>query len=48
MRRSKAVSALSLLAGASLSRIFYDPVGARVANIVFAAALVVTTVFAFV
>jgi threonine/homoserine/homoserine lactone efflux protein len=37
-----------LLAGASLSRIFYDPVRSRIANIVFAAALAVTTVFAFI
>ena len=37
-----------LLAGASLSRIFYDPVSARIANVVFAAALAVTTVFAFI
>ncbi|MFI5001837.1 MAG: LysE family translocator [Reyranellales bacterium] len=37
-----------LLAGASFSRVFYDPVRSRIANIVFAATLVVMTVFAFV
>jgi hypothetical protein len=42
------IHACWLLAGASLSRIFYDPVSARIANIVFAAALVVTTIFAFI
>jgi threonine/homoserine/homoserine lactone efflux protein len=34
-----------LLAGASLSRLFYDPVRSRIANIVFAVTLVVTTAF---
>ena len=42
------IHACWLLAGASLSRVFYDPVSARIANIVFAAALVITTVFAFI
>jgi threonine/homoserine/homoserine lactone efflux protein len=42
------IHACWLLAGASLSRIFYDPVSARIANVVFATALVVTTVFAFI
>ena len=37
-----------LLAGASFSRVFYDPVSSRIANIVFAATLVVMTVSAFV
>ena len=36
-----------LLAGASLSRFFYDPVHSRVANAIFAATLVATTVFIF-
>lgn len=34
-----------LLAGASLSRVFYDPVTSRIANLAFAAILVVMTVF---
>ena len=42
------IHACWLLAGASLSRIFYDPVSARIANIVFAAALVITTIFVFI
>jgi threonine/homoserine/homoserine lactone efflux protein len=42
------IHACWLLAGASLSRIFYDPVSSRIANIVFAAALVITTAFAFI
>ncbi len=36
-----------LLAGASLARFFYDPVHSRIANAVFAATLVATTVFIF-
>ena len=36
-----------LLAGTSFSRIFYDPMSARIANIVFAATLVATAVIAF-
>lgn len=36
-----------LLAGTSLSRVFYDPVSSRIANVAFAAALVATTAFAF-
>ena len=36
-----------LLAGTSFSRVFYDPVRARIANMVFAATLVVTAVIAF-
>jgi threonine/homoserine/homoserine lactone efflux protein len=43
-----AIHACWLLAGASFSRLFYDPVSSRIANIVFAAALVVTTVFAYI
>jgi threonine/homoserine/homoserine lactone efflux protein len=37
-----------LLAGSSLSRIFYDPLSSRVANILFAVTLVVATAFAFI
>ena len=36
-----------LLAGTAFSRVFYDPVRARVANALFATALVVTAVIAF-
>jgi threonine/homoserine/homoserine lactone efflux protein len=36
-----------LLAGASLSRLFYDPVRSRIANAAFAATLVLTTAFTF-
>ena len=37
-----------LLAGASLSRIFYDPVRSRIANRAFAAILAITTAFLFI
>lgn len=37
-----------LLAGASFSRVFHDPVSSRIANVVFAAALVAMTVSALV
>ena len=42
------IHAAWLLAGASLSRLFYDPTSARIVNIVFALALVATAVLAFV
>ena len=36
-----------LLAGTSFSRVFYDPTSARIANVVFAATLVVTAGITF-
>ena len=42
------IHAAWLLAGASLSRLFYDPRSARIANILFALVLVATAVLALV
>jgi threonine/homoserine/homoserine lactone efflux protein len=42
------IHACWLMAGASLSRVFYEPWSSRIANVVFAAALVVMTICAFI